>query len=33
MEATASPNVVLGYYDELLRADSANAVRLASSWF
>jgi len=26
MEATESPTLVLGYYDELLRADSANAA-------
>jgi len=26
MEATESPILVLTYYDELLRADSANAV-------
>ena len=31
MEATESPSLVLGYYDELLRADSANAVRTLPS--
>ena len=32
MEATESPSLVLGYYDELLRADSANAVGLLLWW-
>jgi hypothetical protein len=28
MEATESPSTVLGFYDELLRANPANAVRI-----